>query len=174
MPSLKSFCCRSKNRVKRIGFAYAIVIILAKPAFAFTPAHDLEKWQQTVSYNLNATIHETVNDQANDGLRVSVIGLTIDKKGHPSDIHMVQSAGKLVLDKEAMRVAATLYYPPLPDSLHKAAQKIHIKVLFDADTQELADVNSRIIQQDTEQNRAFASRLETEQLTLNETQYEKR
>ncbi|ACV74804.1 MAG: energy transducer TonB [Zymomonas mobilis] len=152
--------------VKSCSAVAAMLWMATQPAFAFSPDHDLEKWTAKVSHNLNQAIHEDINDQANDGLQISVLGLTIDKEGHPYDIHMVRPTGNQLLDQEAVRVAQNVYYPPLPESLHKQAQNIEVKLLFDSNLQELADINHQVIQQDRKQNQAFATELAQEQLAF--------
>ncbi|MFT8735916.1 MAG: TonB family protein [Zymomonas mobilis] len=164
-----------KNRpllVKSGCAAAALLWMTAAPAFAMTVDHDLEKWTSTVNHNLNQAIHEDINDQANDGVQVSVLGLTIDKEGHPHDIHMVHPTGNMILDQEALRVAKDVYYPPLPNSLHSKAQNIQVKLLFDSNLQELADVNRQVTRQLREQNKDVAIELAQEQLAFNENKPE--
>lgn len=160
LPHSASFLVKSGSAVA------ALLWMTTQPAFAVLPNHDLEKWTKAVSQNLNRAIHEDINDQANDGLQISVLGLTIDKEGHPYDIHMVRPTGNRLLDKEAIRVAQNVYYPPLPKSLHQQRQNIEVKLLFDSNLQELADINHQIIQQDEKQNQVFATELAQEQLAF--------
>ncbi len=111
------------------AFAAAVCLFSAAgPVRAETSS--LAQWQATVDRRIDQEMHIPWGAMAGRDHAVAVVRLTIDRSGAVHNVRIVGSAGRAALDKEALRVASAIEYPPLPAVESNQPRTVELQLHF--------------------------------------------
>jgi len=133
--------------VSAIGAAVltsASVFAAAAPARAETrnAPQTVADWQRGVERQLHGAESAAVLKATDDRLRKVVLSARFTAEGDFAGAEIVQSSGEAVVDRQALRVADTVAYPPLPEGFRGQPQRVTVRLYF-GDAEKVADAAER-------------------------------